>query len=727
MIDKVLKGASQGYAQGQQYAADQYNKKLAATQTLYNDQAAQLYDLAKSGRAGTFSGPPGKDGKPTFVPSDEFNQAKGRMLVAWQAMMQTVGQRIPQPKKSKGKAGGQDTGVGSGGASGAAGGDPNELLQQALNHKGDPQGSLVATYRIGLAIGPPVIHQIGGFLTPAYIAQQQQGAQTAATTSTTAGVTAGNQLTDQQALAERNRVLAIPESTRTEADKQKLSSAEDILAPQAKAAPANYKQFISADGKTRRWFDVTKPIEQGWSAAPVGAGSNRAPKEGWTKQGGQWGSQLYDPETNQPIPDTFNSSKVPPGNVLSMFPQEHTLTGKFVDSNGLLTTYSTTNESHRDLPGGIGSGGAGASDSVTPHAAEHNASASPSTSGDTGYQAWVKKNGFREDPTYDLYGAYKAGLQPAANGHLSDEFKLATHPTYSTDSKYSQQPGAPPAGEWVAPAAGENAHGKDDHWTFKATDTNVKNAGGVAGLKSYFDRIEPGNTLILPNGESYTGKSTGRQHSSTTPAPAKPPAVPAPAPAKPPAVSAPPSTGAGTKTHVIGYVGSKSYKDLVNTADKASAVSSSLARECKQALADAKSVLANPADGPAKMGLVASYLRNVVGAHSAAGAGGASVRITNNEWNSAIQTRSSWAGLLSHFDTHAKGGDVILTGITITPKQALGMAREIQQRAVGAQTEHGTMAAAAEDQRKKDMHAGGLVPPATPSTTFNWQDHPVAR
>src|ERR1700690_2202797 len=36
MIDNVLRGASHGAAVGMQYAADQYNKKLSAVQSLYN-------------------------------------------------------------------------------------------------------------------------------------------------------------------------------------------------------------------------------------------------------------------------------------------------------------------------------------------------------------------------------------------------------------------------------------------------------------------------------------------------------------------------------------------------------------------------------------------------------------------------------------------------------------------------------------------------------------------
>jgi hypothetical protein len=124
---------------------------------------------------------------------------------------------------------------------------------------------------------------------------------------------------------------------------------------------------------------------------------------------------------------------------------------------------------------------------------------------DAGYQEWLRKTGEREDPGYDTYGAYKAGLNPTANGHMSDEYKLPTHPTYSTEALSSQKPGAPPAGEWIETSK--------DKWTFKATQTNVDNAGGVDGLKQYFDQVEPGNKLVLPNGESYTGNAANAKHS----------------------------------------------------------------------------------------------------------------------------------------------------------------------------------------------------------------------
>lgn len=53
---------------------------------------------------------------------------------------------------------------------------------------------------------------------------------------------------------------------------------------------------------------------------------------------------------------------------------------------------------------------------------------------------------------YDYRGFYKkyGNLTPqATNGHLTDEFKLPNHPTFSTESKYYT--GQPNAINWEAP------------------------------------------------------------------------------------------------------------------------------------------------------------------------------------------------------------------------------------------------------------------------------------
>ena len=152
LADQVLRGAMQGYDQAQQRKADQFNKKLAAQQSIYNDQAKQLHDMAVAG---------------VDPNSEEFKQAQNRVMTSWQATMQTIGERIPQPKKSSKSKQGQ-----------AQGADQTSLLQRVFNHKNDPQDALQAVYQGAISTGPPVLHQIAPYLTPAYRAKQQQSAQT---------------------------------------------------------------------------------------------------------------------------------------------------------------------------------------------------------------------------------------------------------------------------------------------------------------------------------------------------------------------------------------------------------------------------------------------------------------------------------------------------------------------------------------------------------------------
>jgi len=66
---------------------------------------------------------------------------------------------------------------------------------------------------------------------------------------------------------------------------------------------------------------------------------------------------------------------------------------------------------------------------------------------DPGFAAWKAQNAPHDSGMdYDLYGAYKAGLQPSENHHFPDTFKLPSHPRFSVESIY-WQPGMP-AGVW---------------------------------------------------------------------------------------------------------------------------------------------------------------------------------------------------------------------------------------------------------------------------------------
>ena len=105
------------------------------------------------------------------------------------------------------------------------------------------------------------------------------------------------------------------------------------------------------------------------------------------------------------------------------------------------------------------------------------------------YDEWKSKNAPNDNGSdYDLLGAFKANLQPVANGHFPDTFKKPNHPTFSNQSIYStaDQPG----GEW-----GKNDQGKD---TFKPSGWMGSDSKRLQNLKSYFLKREPNSILLEP-------------------------------------------------------------------------------------------------------------------------------------------------------------------------------------------------------------------------------------
>lgn len=138
LADQVLRSAMAGWSQRQQMQLAQYNKKLAASQSLYNQQAEQLYNLARSG---------------VDPNSQQFKDARNRTLLAWQQTMQTIGERMPQEGKN--------------GKKGKKGAEPNDALS-----------ALSQVYNGAVAAGPPVFHQVQPFLTPEYQAQARTATAT---------------------------------------------------------------------------------------------------------------------------------------------------------------------------------------------------------------------------------------------------------------------------------------------------------------------------------------------------------------------------------------------------------------------------------------------------------------------------------------------------------------------------------------------------------------------
>jgi hypothetical protein len=101
----------------------------------------------------------------------------------------------------------------------------------------------------------------------------------------------------------------------------------------------------------------------------------------------------------------------------------------------------------------------------------------------------------KEDQDYDLAGAYKEtmakGNLQGDNGHFPDTFKKPTHPTFSTESKYStpEQSG----GTWT------QENGAD---VFTPATWQVDTPEKVARLKEYLQRADPSVVLKIPEAKS---------------------------------------------------------------------------------------------------------------------------------------------------------------------------------------------------------------------------------
>jgi hypothetical protein len=109
----------------------------------------------------------------------------------------------------------------------------------------------------------------------------------------------------------------------------------------------------------------------------------------------------------------------------------------------------------------------------------------------------------QEEKDYDMDGyVAKYGQPDQSKGqHLTDEFKLPNHITFSDESKYSTK--ETPGGQWKD---------EDGKWHYYASDY-VEKRQGSDRLKEYFKKHEPDSVLHLPSEdedaamqESFRGK-----------------------------------------------------------------------------------------------------------------------------------------------------------------------------------------------------------------------------
>jgi hypothetical protein len=127
---------------------------------------------------------------------------------------------------------------------------------------------------------------------------------------------------------------------------------------------------------------------------------------------------------------------------------------------------------------------------------------------DPGYDRWRKSlpKNLQEDQDYDLQGYYKKyGTKgPAANEHLTDEFKRPNHVTFSNESIYSKP--SQQGGVWGT------QNGKD---TFTPSSYNIKNVGPDS-LRNYFKKNEPTAKLIMADGGPIMRSDTTVNRNSPT-------------------------------------------------------------------------------------------------------------------------------------------------------------------------------------------------------------------
>jgi hypothetical protein len=107
---------------------------------------------------------------------------------------------------------------------------------------------------------------------------------------------------------------------------------------------------------------------------------------------------------------------------------------------------------------------------------------------ETAFQKWATDNprlGNTYD--YDARGFWLNGAGAADNGHGSDQWKKPNHPTFSTGSQYSGVDGYV-GGQWT--------QAKDGSYSYIPSKTNLDNLS-PSELTDYFQKVEPGNRLIL--------------------------------------------------------------------------------------------------------------------------------------------------------------------------------------------------------------------------------------
>ena len=112
------------------------------------------------------------------------------------------------------------------------------------------------------------------------------------------------------------------------------------------------------------------------------------------------------------------------------------------------------------------------------------------------FQDWLTRQSehTRRDVSRDLYDYDLRGYwrrhrtADLSEAHLPDTYKKPNHPTFSDESQYHGVEGLH-GGRWTRRA--------DNTWSFTPGRTNMT-LYGPNRLRRYFERVEPGNEVVVP-------------------------------------------------------------------------------------------------------------------------------------------------------------------------------------------------------------------------------------
>lgn len=102
---------------------------------------------------------------------------------------------------------------------------------------------------------------------------------------------------------------------------------------------------------------------------------------------------------------------------------------------------------------------------------------------------------------YDLQGAWQANKDISMTSQAPEKFKKPNHPTFSTDSKYSNPMGFQ-GGQWFF---------DDNKWHFEPSRHNLMFHGGMDNISNYFKEADPDVELVKQGPASRAIASLGEE------------------------------------------------------------------------------------------------------------------------------------------------------------------------------------------------------------------------